>query len=88
MVIILNKCYGGFCIPEALREAEGFSEYEDIDRTDARLVDYVLEHGVITEECSKLVPVAIPDEATDWELDEYDGYESITYVVGGKLFHA
>jgi hypothetical protein len=32
--------------------------------------------------------VAIPDEATDWELDEYDGFERVTYVVGGKLYHA
>lgn len=87
MVIILNKCYGGFCIPQALCEAEGLSPYEDIERTDARLVDFVLEHGVITEGHSKLVPVAIPDEATDWELNEYDGFESITYVINGKLYH-
>jgi len=88
MVIILNKCYGGFQIPSALREAEGLSRYDNIERTDARLVDFVLEHGVITEGFSKLVPVAIPDEATDWELDEYDGFERVTYVVNGKLYHA
>lgn len=88
MVIILNKCYGGFQIPSALCEAEGLSRYDDIERTDARLVDFVLEHGVIAEGFSKLVPVAIPDEATDWELDEYDGFERVTYVVGGKLYHA
>lgn len=88
MVIILNKCYGGFHIPEALCEAEGLSRYDDIERTDARLVNFILEHGVVEEGCAKLVPVAIPDEATDWELDEYDGFESVTYVVGGKLYHA
>ena len=88
MVIILNKCYGGFHIPEALCEAEGLSCYDDIERTDARLVDFILERGVVEEGLSKLVPVAIPDEATDWELNEYDGFESVTYVVGGKLFHA
>lgn len=88
MIIILNKCYGGFQIPAALREAEGLRPYDDIERTDARLVNFVLEHGVVTEEFAKLVPVTIPDDATDWELNEYDGFEYITYVVGGKLFHA
>ena len=88
MVIILNKCYGGFHIPEALCEAEGLSCYDDIERADARLVDFILERGVVEEGLSKLVPVAIPDEATDWELNEYDGFESVTYVVGGKLYHA
>jgi len=88
MVIILNKCYGGFHIPEALCEAEGLSCCDNIERTDARLVDFILERGVVEEGLSKLVPVAIPDEATDWELNEYDGFESVTYVVGGKLYHA
>lgn len=88
MTIILNKCYGGFHIPEALCESEGLERYDDIDRTDERLVNFILEHGVVTEGCAKLVPVTIPEDATDWELDEYDGFESVTYVVGGKLFHA
>jgi hypothetical protein len=37
--------------------------------------------------CAKLKVVEIPEEATDWELNEYDGLESITYVVDGKLHH-
>ena len=88
MVIVINKCYGGLQIPAAQHESEGLRPYDDIERTDARLVNFVLEHGVVTEEFAKLVPVTIPDDATNWELNEYDGFEYITYVVGGKLFHA
>ena len=29
-----------------------------------------------------------PDTSTDYEIDEYDGWESIIYVVNGKLYHA
>lgn len=89
MVIILNKCYGGFHIPEALCESEGLERYDDIDRTDERLVEFVKSHGgEYREGCSRLVVVEVPDTCTDWEMDEYDGMESVTYVVNGKLFHA
>ena len=29
----------------------------------------------------------LSDEATDWQLQEYDGIESIIYVVNGKINH-
>lgn len=88
MTIIINKCYGGFHIPEALCEAEELSRYDDIERTDSRLVEFVQSHGGdYREGCARLVAVEVPEDATDWELDEYDGFESIIYVVGGKLYH-
>ena len=37
--------------------------------------------------CARLKVVEIPDEATDWEIDEYDGSESIICVVDGKIRH-
>lgn len=88
MFIVINKCYGGFHIPTSLCEATGLSSYEDIDRTDPRLVEFVQEQGGdYREGCSRLVVVEVPEDATDWELDEYDGFESIIYVVDGKLYH-
>ena len=88
MFIVINKCYGGFHIPEALCEACGLSSYDDIARDDLRLVEFVQEQGGdYREGCSRLVVVEVPEEATDWELDEYDGFESIIYVVDGKLYH-
>lgn len=88
MLMVLNKCWGGFHIPAPLCEATDLSSYEDIDRTDSRLVEFVQgQGGDYREGCSRLVVVEVPEDATDWELNEYDGFESITYVVGGKLYH-
>lgn len=82
MKIVLNKDYGGF----------GYGvdkKYDDIinrcERTDAELIEFVEMHP---DECGDLEVAEIPDEATDWEIDEYDGWETVTYVVGGKLHHA
>jgi hypothetical protein len=89
MTIIINKCWGGFHIPEALCESEGLVRYDDIDREDVRLVEFVQSHGGEYREGScRLVAVEVPDTCTDWEMDEYDGFESIIYVVDGKLYHA
>lgn len=82
MKMVLNKDYGGF--------GYGVDEkYDDIinrcERTDAELIEFVETHP---DECGDLAVVEIPDEATDWELDEYDGWESVTYVVDGKIYHA
>ena len=31
--------------------------------------------------------IELPKNTTDWEIDEYDGSESITCVVDGKIKH-
>lgn len=31
--------------------------------------------------------VEIPDNVTDWEISEYDGWESVVYVLDGKIYH-
>lgn len=81
MKMVLNKDYGGFGYGVA-------EKYNDIinhcERTDAELIEFVETHP---DECGDLKVVEIPEEATDWELDEYDGLESVTYVVGGKIYH-
>lgn len=88
MKIVINKCYGGFGISEAGLRLLNLKNYWDVERTDERLIELV-ESGVdVNGFCAELEVVEIPDEATDWELDEYDGLESITYVVDGKLYHA
>lgn len=91
MKIVINACYGGFSLSESAAAYMGTSIYpldEDI-RTDPLLIDMVERDTLATSgRCAKLTVVEIPDNATDWELDEYDGYESITYVVDGKIHHA
>lgn len=92
MRIVINTCYGGFHIPAELCETCGLTRYADIDRTDLRLVEFVESHadedGLFCEGCAELEVVEIPDTCTDWELSEYDGLESITYVVDGKIRHS
>lgn len=51
-------------------------------------MSYVEARGQVKTFEGRLEVVEIPEEATDWEIDEYDGQESITYVVDGKIYHA
>ena len=88
MTIILNRCWGGFHLPKLFCDTFGYDPYDDIDRTDHDLVTFIKACGDEYEEgCARLVAVEVPDECTDWELNDYDGMESITYVVDGKLHH-
>lgn len=84
MKIVINKAYGGFTFPaEYLEPDDEWVFVQDDLRLDSELIELV-EKG-----CSNpdLAVVEIPDEATDWELEEYDGWESIIYVMDGKLHH-
>jgi hypothetical protein len=84
MKMVINANYGGFGMDVA-------EQYEDWvrdlggDRFNAELVEFVETHP---DECGDLAVITIPDEATDWEMDEYDGWESVIYVLNGKIFHA
>lgn len=91
MKIVLNKCYGGFSLsPMACNKLGLEHPYAMIKRTDDRLIMLMQEYGSkdISGHSAKLVIVDLPDNCTDWEIDEYDGIENITYVVDGKLHHA
>lgn len=93
MKIILNKCYGGFGISdEALRMA-GITDADEWEYDDLRINPEVIKAVETLGEnandgYSNLVVVEISDAATDWEVDEYDGYETMIYVVNGKIHHA
>ncbi len=91
MKIVINECFGGFSLPSDFCELYGLDEYDDIDRADARLVEFLESYFAATgensysESFSELVIEEIPDNSTDWHVTEYDGSESIVYVVDGKL---
>ncbi len=90
MKIVLNKDYGGFNLPEGFKSLYHITTLDEewaVERTDERLIDYVGLNGVDVK-YGHLKVVEIPDTCTDWELDEYDGFESIAYVVDGKIHHA
>ena len=92
MKIVINRCYGGFAIPKQYLEQLNLrSEYSYIERTDPCLISIIEEHGGTLEKTTHgpalLTVVEIPNEATDYEINEYDGFEIITYVLDGKLYH-
>ncbi len=89
MKIVVNREFGGFSLPETFCKKYGFNAYDDIDRTDDRLVRFIENNGGEVEVfCGTLEVAEIPDESTDWELNDYDGMESIIYVVDGKIHWA
>lgn len=80
MDIVVNRSWGGFYIPKEIADKRGLSAYDNIDRTDKELVKYAKTHD------SSLEVLSIPDEATDWNIWDYDGMETIIYVVNGKIY--
>ena len=86
MKFVLNKCYGGFDLSEGAQEILGQADYE-IRRDDPDLLALIEEKGIqfVQGKYAKLKVVEVPESATDFTLDEYDGWERIIYVVNGKL---
>ena len=86
MKFVLNKCYGGFGLSDEAQEILGKADY-DIARDDSALLSLIEEKGIefVQGERTKLRVVEIPETATDFTFDEYDGWERIIYVVDGKL---
>ena len=89
MKIVINDCFGGYGLSEDFLNKYG-EEIEELGRNDPKLVSAVEEFG--EEEASdfaaKLCIKEIPDDSTDYYIDEYDGAESIIYVKDGKLHWA
>ena len=87
MKIVINKCFGGFGINGDTMERLNLDdpyELED-DRTNAGLIN-LIESGVnVDTDFSNLKVVEIPDDATDYMINEYDGYEHVLYVLDGKI---
>ena len=81
MDIVVNRSWGSFHIPKEIADKRGLSVYGDIDRTDKELVNWA------NTNISSLHVFSIPDKATDWEISDYDGMETIVYVVDGKIYH-
>ena len=88
MKFIINACYGGFGI-NSKWEAENCEKYCNGDcRKCAKLIRAIEERENVDDGFSKLTVVEFPDEATDYELLEYDGIESLLYVLDGKIRYA
>ena len=86
MKIVINKCYGGFGLSDkalALYNELASSNIQytfDIARNDPILVQVVETLGIeANDRFAKLHIVDIPDDV-QWQIDEYDGMESVEEV--------
>ena len=83
MYYVINSSYGGYRVPDEVCAMLNCGAYDEEVRSNLHFVRWVVEHTHATD----LEVVEIPEYATDWELDEYDGFESIIAVVNGRIVH-
>lgn len=86
MKIIINRRYGGFSISHEAAKEIGVGWVTGTDlRVNPELIKLIEDGKDCNGFCAKLKVVEIPSDATDYEIDDYDGMESIICVVNGKL---
>jgi hypothetical protein len=87
MKIVINKCFGGFSVNDNIVKMLNLESRYDLedDRTNARLIELIESGEDVNGDYSNLTVVEIPDDATDYIIDEYDGYENVLYVLDGKI---
>lgn len=94
----------GFILPKIFRSNHtNYNEWDKSNeiRTHPDLISYVEEHADKNGRCTiseihnghlidmtDLAVIEIPDESTDFIVTEYDGLETVYYVLGGKLYEA
>lgn len=94
MKIAIYNDYGGWALPTRIvkelgcdpRTEDRYAFEDHIKRNDPKLVKLIIE-SIIHNKKSAYGIVEIPDEVTDWKIDEYDGWESVIYVLDGKIHH-
>lgn len=87
MKIVINKCFGGFSVNDNIVKMLNLESRYDLedDRTNAKLIELIEAGENVNSEYSDLVVVEIPEDATDYKINEYDGYETVYYVLDGKI---
>ena len=73
MKLVINETYGGYGYGVTDEFEALVAKYED-ERTAPELVAFVEKHP---DDCGDLNVVEIPDESTDYLIDEYDGAETV-----------
>lgn len=82
MKIVISDNWGGFgCLVD--ESFEDFIDQYHEDRANPEFVAWVEQNPEVAGDLSV---VEIPDEATDWVINEWDDcYETVFYVVDGKI---
>jgi hypothetical protein len=80
MKVVISRSYGGFSplgkYWKLMRDCYN-------DRSNSTLVEKVEKYP---EEFEGLQIAHIPEEATDYTIVEFDGFEIVYYVVDGKIY--
>lgn len=88
MKLVINTCYGGFSINKEWKAENCKEDCKKNCRKCAKLIHAIKEKENVNAVYSRLAVVDLPAEATDYEILEYDGIESLLYVLNGKIKYA
>ena len=83
MKYVINNEFGGFSVPANLIKENNWDNkylYSEEIRTDIKLIEWVENHPD-----DELAIVDIPEEATDFIVNDYDGKETVYAVINGKI---
>lgn len=83
MKIVVNGDFGGYGCDVSNEFEELVDNYAN-DRVNSELVNFVENNP---DDCGDLTIVEIPDNATDFDIMDYDGMETLIYVVDGKIHY-
>lgn len=89
--IAINMCYGGFDISleacDYLQEKTGGVYISEEFRDDPDLIECIEHFGTekVSGEFSEIGIASIPDNATDWRIEDYDGKETVWAVIDGYM---
>lgn len=77
MKIVINNCWGGFCVS---KEAQEYCGVANPSRTNQKLIEFIELFGSekASGDFSELKVCEIPDNAY-YEIVNYDGMESVHY---------
>lgn len=88
MKIVINTIYGRFELSEECCNTLGDLVNRPNLRTNPNFVRLVeRDSDWASGEEAALKVVEIPDDITDWEIENYDGIEAVTYVRNGRIYH-
>lgn len=87
--ILVNTSFGGFSLKnEYLEDFKNSTQGLNDIREDEVLIALV-EQGIdIGDNYAEIGIAEIPDNATDYAIEEYDGKETVLYIVNGKIRYA
>ena len=87
MKVVLNRMFGGFSLSHKFCDAYPQFNWYGEDQDNQELIKCIEEFGINNAQGinAEFEIFELPNEATDYYIDEYDGYNQLIYVVDGKL---